>query len=211
MMGYILLFVFWAGVLVLRMKDPYDLKRRALVYTGAKIKGVYKGIDMMADRIKTELFRDKVISETAECLGYIKNIAILGRSREISAVALVTQLSEITVRMKTVLEDTARYLSSNDRQSAEKRFRVGTGLDISDGLASLLCGWEDMHPSEISDTVDAYLSLLTEERITAAKKRNEIISDIIFFPVVINCMLVLVNFIYISFFINQQSLIETIV
>ena len=211
MMPFLLLFVFWAGVAVLLVKDPYDLKKRASDYTGAGIKGVYRGLVRVRDRLRAGLYRDALIGEVTECLGYIRNIAILGRSQEVSAVELLSQLSALSDRMRPVFEETARYLSLNDRAGAEQCFCTGTGLEISRGLASLLCGWEDTSPSDIVGTVDAYLSVLREEKITAVKKRNEIISDLVFFPVVINCVIVLVDFMYISFFINQRVLIESLI
>ena len=46
------------------------------------------------------------------------------------------------------------------------------------------------------------------ERITRIRKRDELMSDIIYFPVVIDCMVVLLNFLYVAYFLQQKELME---
>ncbi|MBO4819468.1 MAG: hypothetical protein J5528_04940 [Firmicutes bacterium] len=203
-MQYLILIIFWTGVLLLKTEGPYDLKKRAEAY-------FRKEKDKGGDRssvfasVKARLHREALIREISESLGYIKNIAVLGRSSEFSAQALLEGLADISVKLKPVYVEMARYLSTGEKTKARQHFIDSTGLGISAGLGELLAGWDDVDPKSIEETLASYQTVLREERITAQKRKNEILSDLIYFPVVINCMIVLLNFIYITFFIGQQD------
>ena len=84
-----------------------------------------------------------------------------------------------------------------------------TGLPI--GIGEILTGWDELPPSEVTKTVDAYISMLREERKTARKKKDELISDLVYFPVVLNCMMVLLNFVNVAFFIEQREALSLFV
>jgi len=47
-------------------------------------------------------------------------------------------------------------------------------------------------------------------RQTRQKKRDEMISDLIYFPVIMNVMLILINFIYVAYFIDQRDALLTV-
>ena len=203
-MSYLLLIVFWAGVLVLKKDGSYDLKKRAGKTNG---RGKEKGVDKrtVSGWLRSGFAKEAVIREISDSLGYVKNIAILGRSSEFSAQILLSELADASVKLKPVYEEMARYLSTGEKENAGRYFVSRTGLDISPGLGELLTGWDDVDPRDILETVDSYLTILREEKITAQKRKNEILSDLIYFPVVINCMLVLIDFLYITFFTGQQD------
>ena len=198
------LFVFWAGVFCLFRKNPWSLKERAetgfgkRVMKGSEIKGVLGAL-------KALFLKEPLMREISEVLGYVRNIAILGRSSDISAQLLLEELSDISGILKPVFGEMSRYMSVSDKKSAAGCFAKNTGLKISKGMGEFLAGWDDVKPSEILETVDAYQSLLSGERLTAAKRKSEIISDLVYFPVVINCMLILLDFVYVSFFVEQQE------
>ena len=191
------------------MKDPYDLKKRAEAVFGERVKkGFEKG--RIYIRLRRYFFKEAVLRECSECLGYIRNIAVLGRSSDISAQMLLEELSDISDKLSPVFGEMSRHLSVNDKKSAADCFRLGTGIEISSGMGEFLAGWDDIKPSEILETVEAYQSLLRAERQTAIRKRNETISDLVYVPVVINCMLILLDFIYIAFFVRQQEYLSVI-
>jgi uncharacterized protein YneF (UPF0154 family) len=43
--------------------------------------------------------------------------------------------------------------------------------------------------------------------MTVQKRRDETVSDLIYLPVVINVMLVFINFIYVGYFIDQKEML----
>ncbi len=190
-MAYLFLFIFWTGAIMLKPRKNVAGKCRTAKTAFLKLRSFFQG-NVAADEI-------------SDALGYIRNTAILGRSRGLSAQQLLTELAGISEKLKTVYEEMARHLSMGEKDEAEEVFTSAVSLEISSGIARLLSGWDDIDPEDILETVGVYQSLLREERITADKRKNEILSDLIYIPVVINCILVLINFIYISFFIQQQE------
>lgn len=206
MFPYFMLIVFWTGAMLLCSKAPSELRKRAEAVFGGKLeKGVFNRIKRSVSEFRAGLQKEALAGECSDVLGYIKNIVILGRSADVSAQTLLTDLSDMSDRLRPVFADMARYMSTNDKEEAEQRFVSATMLGISRGMGRLLSGWDDLDPSEIRDTLDAYQAVLSEERRTSRRRRDEIVSEIMYFPVVLNCMLVLLNFIYVSYFIEQQE------
>ncbi len=205
MMPYLCLFVFWSGALLLFSSRPRGLKMLAGRYSAAASEGVKIRIRELSLRLKRSFSKDTLSRETAECLGYIKNISIPGRSSEMSSVSLMSELSDISAALRPVFAEMSRYMELNDKKAAEDVFVKATGLETSRGIAALLTGWDELPPKEVKETVAAFLSALSEERITARRKKNELISDLIYFPVVLDCMLILLDFVYVSFFARQTE------
>ena len=75
-------------------------------------------------------------------------------------------------------------------------------------IGSFLASWEDIPPEELIQSIDLYRSGLIEARLTKQRKRDEIISDLVYFPVVLNCMVVLLNFLYVAYFLQQKELLS---
>ena len=205
-MNWFFLFFFWTGIFLLLSEEPYTLLKRAEALSGKAEEKGRKAFLVLTSKIRAALFRETVEREISDSLGYIRNIAMTGDS-SVSALSLLSDLAGISDKLRPVYLEMERHLSVGDGKKAEECFVSNTGLSISKGLAELIAGWDEADPSEMSETADSYISLLREERITAQKRKNEILSDLIYFPVVVNCMLVLINFIYISFFVSQRELL----
>ena len=78
----------------------------------------------------------------------------------------------------------------------------------ADSADAILAAWEDVCPGDLANTIDIYRSALTGARYTRLRRRDEIISDIVYIPVVINCAAVLLNFLYIAYFLEQKELLS---
>jgi hypothetical protein len=48
---------------------------------------------------------------------------------------------------------------------------------------------------------------MNEVSLTLRKKRDETISDLIYLPVVVNLMIVFINFIYVAYFLDQKEML----
>ena len=58
------------------------------------------------------------------------------------------------------------------------------------------------------ETLLSYEKTMKAVRVTEQKKRDEIISDLIYFPVVLNILVIFINFIYIAYFIDQKEMLQ---
>ena len=51
---------------------------------------------------------------------------------------------------------------------------------------------------------------MREDRLTKQKRRDEMVSDLVYFPVVVNAMAVLMNFIYVAYFLQQKEALNVL-
>ena len=67
---------------------------------------------------------------------------------------------------------------------------------------------QDVRPEDLIGTVEIYRSTIQGARTTRIMRRDEIISDLVYIPVVLNCAVVLLNFLYIAYFLEQKELLS---
>ena len=206
-MVYIFLFVFWLGVaLIPDFPKKESLKDRADIFLGRiKKRSEESFIAEEIKRFSAEQKRRKRLNELSENLAYIRNITVLGRGRSISTVYLLEEISDISPLLKKTYLDMAHALSLNDKQKACDIFAEALGEPYGCDIGNFLVSWEDISPELLMENIDSYVDAIRQERFTYLKRRDETISDLIYMPVVLNCMVVLMNFIYIAYFIEQRD------
>lgn len=201
-----MLLLFWTGVLILTIPEPGRLKARALRYLGRSAE-LAKG-SLPARYIKSvrsNINRELMLGELSESLAYVKNVVVLGRGESISAELLLTELADASKKLAPAYTDMAHYLHMNEKLRAGEILGKLIPGSYARDIGSFLAGWEDVEQEELLPAVDMFQTALREERLTRQKKRDEFISDVIYLPVVANCMVVLLNFIYIAYFIPQRE------
>lgn len=148
--------------------------------------------------------------ELTECLSYIRHVIAMGRDCRMSRDLLLEELAEVSDSLQGVFRDMAHRLRISEAGLAEEVFYRTFEEDYARDVAKLFIEWEHIAPTELLSTVEAYRDLLREKHKTAQKKRDEWVSDLVYFPVVANAMIVLLNFIYIAYFIQQRELLTGI-
>lgn len=146
--------------------------------------------------------------ELVQALAYIRNNVILGRGNRISSELLMEELADISESLKPVFQDMAQYLHLCDKEKAANVLYDYLGTGISKDLGRFLAGWEDIPSEELLKTLEIYMENLRKMNLDRKAKEDEMISDLIYFPVVLNAMFVLFDFVYVAFFIEQQNLLN---
>ena len=206
--AYMLLIAFWIGIFIMFFKPDRtisfnsdsltdDLRKKAL---GLKVVKGYK--KLQSDRKKAKLMK-----ELTDGLSYLKNITILGRGESISAELMLEELSDFSPGLAKTYLSMARSLSLNEKSFAMEALYEVTGNEYARDIGAFLASWEDIPQGELLSSIEAYINVIREEQVTKQKSKDEFISDLVYFPVVINCMLVLLNFIYVSYFIEQEDML----
>ena len=122
-----------------------------------------------------------------------------------SAQLLLEELSELSKDLGPVFLSMARCVQLFDKETAAQQLYDALPFSYAKDIGEFLAGWEDVPPSDLLNTVEVYRSALREDRLTRQKRRDEMISDLVYFPVVVNAMAVLLNFIYVAYFIQQRD------
>jgi len=209
MISCVILAALWIGVfLSIRSLRSIDLGRRFKALAGrgrdaAERTAPFKAFRKLALRRKKE----KLIDELAQSLAYTRNIAILGGRGRIGAQDLLSELAAQAKLLRPVFRDMAHSLNLNDKARAQEALysviREGYAKDVGTFLSS----WEDIDPNALIQTIEVYRSMLLEDRITRIKRRDEMISDLVYLPVVLNCIVVLLNFLYVAYFLEQKEVL----
>ena len=204
--SFLILALFWSGAGLLFFRPRWDLKARAEYYYG---KGREKlktgGLAKISDAWKKLGKTDVMQRELSEGLAYVKNIVVLGRGKKLSSELLLTELADISRELSPVYLEMAGFMHMNDKERAADAMERRVKGSLASDIARLLTGWEEIDPDDLLSTVELYQTSLREERSTKQQKKDELISDLIYFQVVLCCMVVLLNFIYVAYFIEQRD------
>ena len=199
MFSIVLLIVFGSGCFLLFLysgKTPDLRARLAASPVAVKIRDIRRsGTERQLEQ------------ELSECLSYIKNMVALGRGGSMSGELLMEELSAMTTGLSSCFQDMAYCLHVNDREGCAAALSERIRKPYAKDIGAFLAGWEDIAPEDLVVSIEIYRSAIREERETALRKEDEMMSDLIYFPVVANAMAVLLNFIYIAYFIQQKDML----
>ena len=201
------LILLWTGIGLLKGGSAgRSLKLEAQRYRSrsgelARKSAPYKKLQQLALSRKREAMQ----RDLAESLSYIKNLVVIGRGGNMSAQLLLEELSELSRDLGPVFLSMARCVQLFDQETAAQQLYDALPFSYAKDIGEFLAGWEDVPPSDLLNTVEVYRSALREDRLTRQKRRDEMISDLVYFPVVVNAMAVLLNFIYVAYFIQQRD------
>lgn len=207
---YIFLVIFWLGIFLIFAKPVDDLGLKAEYYSDfLKQKAHDSNLAKRFAKFNSDIKKKKLMSELAEGLSYLKNITILGRGENISAEFMLEELSDFSPGLAKTYLAMARTLSLNEKSLAANMLYEAIGTTYARDIGGFLASWEDIPQTELLSSIEAYLNVMREEQVTRQKAKDELVSDLVYLPVVLNCMLVLLNFIFVSYFIEQEELLAT--
>ncbi len=198
--------VFWLGYALAIRKDAFNLAERSRKYANAASAKAASGWPLRQFRVLSEsINRERCEQEMSECLAYIQNAIKMGRDRNMSRELLLEEMADISPLLQSTFWEMSRHLRLCEVESAEEVFCRRLDQDFARDIAKFFTEWERIPPQELLVTVEAYRDLLLQRRRTRQRRRDEWISDLAYFPVVINAMVVLLNFIYVAYFIEQRE------
>jgi hypothetical protein len=151
--------------------------------------------------------KDKMDIEIYESISFLRNLTAIGKGRSVSADMMIEQLADYRGLLSPIYSRMLVLLRQNQKEEAIRYFSETVGTEISKDFARLLIQWDEIDPKELMETLLSHQKNIKEVRLTLQKRRDEIVSDLIYLPVVINVMLVFINFIYVGYFINQKEIL----
>ena len=210
--NFALLLLLWLGVgLAFGAPAGRSLKLEAQKYkqrseTAARKSAPYRKLQQFSAGRKREAMQ----RDLAESLSYVKNLVVIGRGENMSAQLLLEELSELSKDLGPVFLSMARCIQLFDKETAARQLFEALPFSYAKDIGEFLAGWEDVPPGDLLNTVEVYRSALREDRLTRQKRRDEMVSALVYFPVVVNAMAVLMNFIYVAYFIQQRDALNVL-
>ena len=101
-----------------------------------------------------------------------------------------------------------RLLRTGRRAEAVEYFTAAAGVELARDFILLILDWDAAPPHKLKKTVGAFQNALRETRTTMLIHRNEVLSDLVYLPVVACVMVIFINFIYVAYFAEQSALLS---
>ena len=204
---FLLIYIAGFAVLLLPCKD--DLRQRANLYSGkAKDKVLGSSFAGKVRSLFLDMKQDSYEKELIEGLSYIKNLVVLGQGANLSSEGILSELARISKSLAPAYMKMERFMHLNEKQSAAAVLPTYIKSSYGAELGNFLSSWEEFNGEDLVASVNMYLQSIKEERETSLRQRDAIISDLVYIPVVCNCMIILINFIYIAYYLEQKELFE---
>lgn len=212
-----------AGIWLLKASGPWawSLKRRAYMRYGAqggilkhheivsKLEAVKKTSPIEKGIRKLKALRERQIDrEILDAVIFLRNMASIEKGRNSSADSVIEKLAGNNGLLRPVFLRMLNLLRLNQTKEAAALFAQKTGTPAGRDFAGLLLQWDRMEPGELMETLLSYEKNMKAVRLTGYKRRDEIISDLIYLPVVVNILAIFINFIYVAYFIDQKEMLK---
>jgi hypothetical protein len=154
--------------------------------------------------------KDRKDREIYEAISFLRNVTAVGMSGSMSADLALQRLSENRGVLQPTYAKTLGLLRLNKREEAAKQFAEAVGDGLGLDFIRVVLQWDDIDPRELTASLISYQKSLKEMRVTARKKRDELLSDLIYIPVIINILLIFMNFIFIAYFAEQRDMLSNL-
>ncbi|MDR0885376.1 MAG: hypothetical protein LBN22_03250 [Clostridiales Family XIII bacterium] len=158
-------------------------------------------------RLETKRHRDHIHTEIYEGVALLRNLISTGADRRLSTDGLIEQLATLGGHLRPHYEKCLTILRRGKSDDMIAYFTSEMDFAIADDYIRLIASWDYVAPEKFKTSLVNYQSNLKEMRITNLKKKDEVISDLIYFPIVINALFIFMNFIFVGYFIEQKNMI----
>ncbi|MGI6752412.1 MAG: hypothetical protein ACOX4U_07415 [Anaerovoracaceae bacterium] len=151
--------------------------------------------------------KNKMDMEIYEAISFLRNITILGRGSHYSADTVIELLVKRNGILAPYFGRMLQMLRQNQPGEAVAYFSEKVDTDIGRDFARLLIQWDAIEAHHLMEVLLSHQKNIREMRITAQKRRDETASDLIYLPVVVNIMVIFINFIYVGYYVDQRELL----
>ena len=188
------------------------LYRRSILLSGRRFGGK---AEIYSRKFKLRVWlRDrkgeKIDREVYEGISFLRNIIALGNGRRMGADYIIERLLRREGVLQPVYIKMLRFLRLGRLDDAIKAFSSEAYTSIGAEFGDLLLRWDSLDPFELTEILISYQKSIKEAKGTVQRKRDEMISELIYFPVVVNVFVIFINFITVGYFMEQKYLLSII-
>ena len=149
---------------------------------------------------------ESIDKEIYESISFLRNIIALGNGRRVGSDYIIEQLSHKEGILQPVYIKMLRFLRVGKSEEAIKAFSEEVFTPIAVDFGDLLLRWDELDPVELTEVLISYQKHIKETKSTSQRKQDEIISELIYFPIVLNVFVIFINFIMVGYFMEQQAM-----
>lgn len=155
-------------------------------------------------------YRNRKNKEIYRAIVQLKNLSIIKANTNIGADFIINELNKFTNVTKPIFDKMLSLWYLNERKKAIEYF--SNAIDTKEGkeLALLFDKLDYIDTSELINQIELYQTNVRSERQTYYEKNNEARSNIAYGVVMLSAVIVLINFIIVTIFIDAINLYNSI-
>ncbi|MFA5638119.1 MAG: hypothetical protein WCY49_00345 [Anaerovoracaceae bacterium] len=143
--------------------------------------------------------------EIARDMAFLRNLLKLNSGKSLSLDHILTRLSEKEGPLKKSYIAMVQSLRIQGPEKALESFVKETQGMMAKEYGNILLKWDELDPTQLQEILYSHQKTLRETIVTEKIGRDEMISDLIFLPAVVNILLILINFIYTTYYVRQME------
>lgn len=149
--------------------------------------------------------KGKIENELIECISIIKNLCESGEERKLTSEYAISYLADNMEFSQNAFFRMLEKIRLGQMKEAEKIFIKETRTKLSKDIAHILVRLDELKLEEIKVMLEARLEYAENVKKTKAIRKAELISDFVYFPIVMTVMMVLINFMVIAYYAPQKE------
>ncbi|GHU63819.1 hypothetical protein AGMMS49983_08150 [Clostridia bacterium] len=154
--------------------------------------------------------REQAAREIFSALSVLRNQATASAGDLASSVTTDTLLEQFAQGegvLQRTYQGTLRLLRTGRSEEAADFFTKSAGISLARDFIMLVLEWDEIPPERLLGTIAAFRNAMKETRTTELLRKNEILSDVVYIPVITGVLIVFVNFIYVAYFADQSEML----
>ncbi|MDP4084724.1 MAG: hypothetical protein Q8934_08935 [Bacillota bacterium] len=157
-------------------------------------------IDLSMER-KREMFNQELYIAISQ----LKTTFLNKKERPPSSDYILEQVRKYTNKTKDIFNHMLSIWMIGEKEAAVEYFQQAIGTKEAKNLGQVFLKLDDLNPIEMKRQLEVYQEIYRLEKETKKLKRNANRSTILFIFIVGCCLMVLINFLTVSFYIDYQK------
>ena len=121
---------------------------------------------------------------------------------------LLESFSQTDGILKNAYSGSLRLFRTGRRAEAAEYFAAAAEISFARDFILLILDWDAIRQNKQKRAIIAFQNALKEIRTTELTRKNEVMSDFVYMPVVAGVLVIFVNFIYVAYFAEQSALLN---
>jgi hypothetical protein len=191
-----------------------DIRRRSAAFLREKLIILGSAVRKYAVSFRSAKRKEQIQKEIYSALSILRNYASAdsnngsgtGSGAGVTTDHILEQFEMSDGVLKEAYSGALRLLRTGRRSDAAEYFTKSAEVELARDFILLVLDWDAVPPQKLKQTVVAFQNALKETRTTDLIRKNEVLSDLVYMPVVTGVLVVFINFIYVAYFAEQQAL-----
>jgi hypothetical protein len=163
-----------------------------------------------AGGFRTAKKREQARKEIYAALSVLRNHAsadAAGSGAAVTTDFILEQFARGDGVLKDAYGGALRFLRTGRKTEAAEYFASAADTELARDFIQLVLDWDAVPPHKLKKTVTAFQNALKETRTTELLRKNEVLSDLVYLPVIAGVLVIFVNFIFVAYFAEQRELL----